>query len=64
MSNLTTFSFAIRHEESDGTTNLQRPRDSLPHMLLALPQTCINLEIAISRPEEQNIAVQTNSIRP
>lgn len=54
MSNLTTFSFEIRHDASGGTTNLQFPRDTLTKMLLALPQTCINLEITICGPEEQN----------
>ncbi|EAW25684.1 uncharacterized protein NFIA_045030 [Aspergillus fischeri NRRL 181] len=54
MTNLTTFSFAIRHNVFDGTTSLQFPRGILTCMLLDLPQTCINLEIAVCGPEEQN----------
>jgi hypothetical protein len=54
MSNLTTFSFEIRHDGSHGATNLELPRDIPTEMLLALPQTCINLEITICGPEEQN----------
>ncbi|GFG00721.1 hypothetical protein IFM53868_10835 [Aspergillus udagawae] len=54
MSNLTTFSFAIRHDMFDGVTNLQFPRAILTDMLLALPQTCVNIEIAVCGPEEQN----------
>ncbi|GIJ92624.1 hypothetical protein Asppvi_001902 [Aspergillus pseudoviridinutans] len=54
MSNLTTFSFAIRHDMVDGTTNLQFPRDTLTDMLLALPQTCVNIEIVVCGPEERN----------